>query len=131
LKKKPAKGFLAALIKSFVYAFHGIRTLVKTQNNAWIHLAFTLLVVAGAALLHFSVGKWIALIVVVGFVWFAEAFNTALEHLVDLCSPGFHLKAQTAKDLGAAAVLFSAFTSILVGLLLFLPPIIQLLTVGK
>lgn len=51
----------------------------------------------------------------------AEAINTAIERNVDLATLERHPLAKDAKDIAAAAVLFSAFISVIVGLLIFLP----------
>lgn len=56
-------------------------------------------------------------------VWTAEFINTSLEAVVDLASPQQHPLAKTGKDVGAAAVLISALTAVLVGLLLLGPPL--------
>jgi diacylglycerol kinase len=56
-------------------------------------------------------------------VWTAEFINTALEAVVDLASPRHHPLAKVGKDVGAAAVLIAALTSVLVGLLILGPPL--------
>ena len=66
---------------------------------------------------------WAVLFVTIALVWTAEFINTALEAVVDLASPHHHPLAKVGKDVGAAAVLISALTSILVGLLILGPPL--------
>ena len=56
----------------------------------------------------------------------AEAFNTAIEYLIDLVSPDYHPLAGKAKDVAAAAVLFTAIGAFFVGLIIFLPKVIAL-----
>lgn len=67
--------------------------------------------------------EWIFLLVVIGLVWVAEIFNTAVEELVDLISPQQNPSAKVIKDLSAGAVLVSAILSVLVGVLIFGPRI--------
>ena len=67
--------------------------------------------------------EWVALIFAIGFVFVAEAFNTAIEIDIDLTSPEYHPYAKDTKDVAAAAVLLSVFTSVIVGLIIFLPKI--------
>jgi diacylglycerol kinase len=50
-----------------------------------------------------------------------EIMNTGLEYLVDLVSFEYNLKAKKVKDLAAAATLFAALISIIVGLIIFIP----------
>lgn len=69
---------------------------------------------------------WAVLLLTIALVWTAEFINTALEAVVDLASPQHHPLAKVGKDVGAAAVLIAALTSILVGLLILGPPLWKL-----
>jgi diacylglycerol kinase (ATP) len=64
---------------------------------------------------------WAIVILAIAMVWIAEFLNTALEAVVDLASPQAHPLAKVGKDVGAAAVLIAAFSSILIGLLILGP----------
>jgi len=66
-----------------------------------------------------SVTSWALLILAAGAVWVAEAFNTAIEYLVDLVHPEWHEKAGRVKDLAAGAVLLISVSAALVGILIF------------
>jgi len=112
---------------SFGYAWAGLRYLLASQQNAWIHLAATLIVVTLCFVCELSVLEWSAILLCVGFVWTAEAFNTALEALVDLVSPEDHPLAKVAKDVSAGAVLIAAVVAVIVGTLIFLPRLLPLL----
>jgi len=114
-------------ILSFKYAFKGIRAMFISEPNARIHLlAMVVVIVAG---LYFAItpGQWIAVILCIGFVFSAEAFNTAVEALTDLIAPEKHPLAGRAKDVAAAAVLISAITAIIVGMFVFLPELLAIL----
>lgn len=113
-------------LKSFVYAFRGIATLVKTQPNAKIHLFATICVIALASFLKVTLIEWAILALAVGSVLAAEALNSAIEFLADKTSPDWHELIQKTKDVAAAGVLLSAITALAVGLLIFLPYIIKL-----
>lgn len=121
----PEKFSLKKRVKSFTYAFKGIRLLMQ-QHNAWIHLAATLIVVAAGFYFQLRPGKWLAVIIAIGIVWAAEAFNTAIEHLVDLVSPEENETAGKVKDIAAAAVLITAIISVVIGCIVFVPEIISL-----
>jgi diacylglycerol kinase len=112
---------LSKRIKSFKYAFKGIATLFKTEPNARIHLLATIVVVTAGFFFSISSIQWIAIVLCIGLVLAAEAFNTAIEFLTDLTSPDHHPLAGKAKDVAAAGVLLSAITAIIVGLFIFLP----------
>lgn len=117
--------FTRGRLFSFKYAFAGLRYVIVSQRNAWIHAAITIAVVILAAFLKLSLQDWAVLVLAIGLVWTAEIFNTALEVLVDLASPQPHPLAKIAKDVSAAAVLVSAIASILIGLCILLPPLVQ------
>ncbi len=121
------RNFTRGRLFSFKYAFSGLRYVIISQRNAWIHATITLLVVILAVLLKLNLQEWGVLLLAIGLVWTAEIFNTALEALVDLVSPQPHPLAKIVKDTSAAAVLVSAMISILIGLLILLPPLIEVL----
>jgi diacylglycerol kinase len=108
---------------SFRHAFDGIAAAYRNEPNLRIHSLASVAVVALAAWLGLKAGDWTALFIVIGLVWCAELFNTAVEAVVDLASPQFHAKAKLAKDTSAAAVLLAAVTAALVGLLILGPPL--------
>lgn len=111
------------LINGFRYAFDGLAYLVRTQPNARIHLTITAAVTTAGLWLGLPVRDWAVIAVTVGLVFAAEAFNTALEAIVDLASPEHRPLARIAKDLGAGAVTLAALAAVIVGLLLLGPPL--------
>ena len=122
------KGFSAASrVRSFVYAAHGIRAVVTSQHNAWIHAVATLAAVALGLSLRIPRLEWIAIVFAIAAVWSAEAFNTALELLCDVASPTFHPLVKSAKDIAAGAVLICAVGAMVTALLVFAPRLAMLL----
>ena len=117
------KDFLISRIHAFGHAFRGWWYVIRTQRNAWIHALVTTLVILLALWLRLPARDWAVLFVTIALVWTAEFINSALEAVVDLASPHHHPLAQVGKDVGAAAVLIAALTSIFVGLLILGPPL--------
>lgn len=76
---------------------------------------------------YFKVSKmeWLAIVIVIGFVFSMEIINSAIEKLADFISPDYHEMIKKVKDLAAAAVLISATTSIAVALIVFSAKIIE------
>jgi diacylglycerol kinase len=112
-----------ARLKSFIYAFSGMKFFFRSQHNAWIHLLATGLVIFLAIFFHVSGSEAIALTVSVGFVWVSELFNTAIEKTMDFISVETNPKIKIIKDLSAAAVLFAALAAWVVGCIVFIPKI--------
>jgi len=108
-------------LRSVRFAARGIWTMIRSQQNAWIHAAATVGVVALGLFLRLSAAEWCWIVLAIVAVWTAEALNTALEFLTDVASPAFHPLAGKAKDVAAGAVLLSAAGAVVVGLLVLGP----------
>lgn len=108
---------------SFKYAFKGIYFLLATQRNARIHLAAMALVIFGGFYFSISSTEWMVVIIAIGLVFAAEAFNTAIEQLVDMVSPEFNKSAGRIKDLAAGVVLITAIAAAIAGIIIFGPKI--------
>jgi diacylglycerol kinase (ATP) len=115
----------AARLRSFIYAGRGIRTMLASQHNAWVHALASLAVVALAFALSIPRIEWLALILAIVSVWTAEALNTAFEFLCDVASPDFHPLVEKAKDVAAGAVLICALGAAATGLLVLGPPLLE------
>ena len=115
--------FIKSRLRSFGYAFQGWSYVLRNEPNSWIHAIVTVLILLLAFWLHLPARDWAVLLLTFVVVWAAEFFNTAIENIVDLASPEEHPLAKVSKDVGAAAVLIAALTSILIGLLILGPPL--------
>jgi len=115
--------FLRGRVASFLPAFAGWAHVLRTQHNAWIHAAISLAVFALGFWLELGRRDWVLILLTVAQVWLAEFFNTAVEIVVDLASPEQHDLAKLAKDVGAGAVVVAATVAVIVGLLVFGPPL--------
>jgi len=118
---------LKSRFKSFGYAFNGIVKTVKNEHNFWIHLVVMFLVIAFGFVFQVSVTEWVFLVFSIGFVLTAEIFNSAIEVLTDFVSPEHNPKAGLTKDMAAGAVLVSAVTAAIIGLIIFAPKLLELL----
>ena len=126
LKNKKKKYSLKKLFHSFGYAFKGIITVYKTEQNIMIHTIVAILVIALGIYFKVSSLEACILIIVIGLVIAFEIINTAIEYTIDMAMPNIHPLAKMAKDASSGAVLIMAITSIIVGLIIFLPRIISL-----
>ena len=118
--------YLKKKVFSFKYAFSGLKELWVHESNTRIHLIFTILVMLMAILLKVSSVEMCVLVFIIGAVWSAEAMNSAVERVVDLVTLDKKPLAKAAKDLAAGSVLLLAITSVVIGLVIFLPKIISL-----
>lgn len=112
---------LSGRVKSFGYALNGLGFMLRTQHNAWIHLAATAAVVVAGVALQITQQDWRWIVLAIAIVWVAEIVNTAFEHLCDVVQPEFHISVKTAKDVAAGAVLVAAIAAAIIGGLVFWP----------
>jgi len=113
------------LRKSFSFAVAGIKYTLKTQPNMRIHVGIAFIAVMAGVAFQISSSEWLALVIVISFVFMLEILNTAIETLVDLYTEEYHHLAKVAKDTAAGAVMVAAIMSVCVGLIIFLPKIIH------
>lgn len=113
-------------LRSFGYAWKGIRDCVGKEQNLKFHLVVSVLVVVAGLALDIRPLEWVAVLLCMGLVIGAELFNTAIERLVDLVSPQWHPVAGRVKDIAAGAVLVCAVVSVAVGLIVFVPYLTRL-----
>ena len=113
-------------LKSFIYAFRGLSLLIRKEHNARIHVFAAFCVVIAGYFFQISYSEWIAIVIAIGFVFSAEALNSAIETLADLVSPNYNEFIKQTKDLAAGGVLLAAITALIIGLIIFLPKLLLL-----
>lgn len=115
-------------LNSFKNALHGLKCAYKSEAHLRFHCFIALLVLIFGALFRLSAGEWIACSLCIGSVITAELINTAIEAAIDLATNDLHPLAKKAKDVAAGAVLVCAIMSVLIGIIIFLPKVLQCLT---
>jgi len=114
------------ILKSFRYSFSGLK-IHSQQHNFMGMLISALFVILLGFILKISYFEWLILILIMSLVLSLEALNTSLEKTLDYLEPHFSDKIRMLKDLMAGGVAIAIFTSIIIGLMIFLPKIISLL----
>jgi len=113
-------------IKSFRFAFNGLKILIKEEHNSRIHLFATMCVLIAGFVFNISALEWIAITFAIGFVFTIEIINSAIENISDFISPEKHHSIKKIKDLSAAGVLVAALTALVISLIIFIPKILQI-----
>jgi diacylglycerol kinase (ATP) len=125
MKKKRETFTFKARIRSFRHAIHGIIDFFQTEHNALIHLFITVAVIGFGIWLSISSFEWIVIICMIGLVFMAELFNSAIEKLGDSITGEYNELIKKAKDYAAAGVIVAAITAAMVGLIIFIPVLIE------
>lgn len=122
-------------IESVNCAIEGILWTARTQRHMRYHFLAAALVLFIALYLQVSTLEFMLLALAITLVLFAELINTALEVVVDLVSPDYHILAKRAKDVAAGAVLVASVGAAVLGYLtlsrhLFAPVLVRLAGAG-
>ncbi len=114
---------------SFGHAFSGLLAMLRHEPHARFHLLASLGVLLLGALLRVTPTHWCILLLCIALVWTAEAVNTAIEALADALHPDHHPLVGRAKDVAAGAVLAASIAAAIIGLIILLPPALDLITI--
>lgn len=113
------------LIKSFKYAFIGLQKVFWEEQNFRLDLIVALIIILAAWYLQIMVWQFIILILLISLVLILEIINTIFERLLDLLKPRIHQYVKDIKDMTAAAVFIGALASVIIGILIFLPYLVN------
>jgi len=117
------KNFLLALKN----AFNGIKYVFKTQRNLKIQVLLAVFASILGFYLKITCVEWAIIVLLVFVVFLSEFFNTAVETIIDMITLEYNEKAKIAKDISAGGVTLVAISSIIIGILIFLPKIINVI----
>jgi len=119
------------LIRSFGYAYEGLRYCYIKETNFRIHTFFAVLVVITGFSLNISLTDWMIIIACIGMVLVLEMINTAIEYLCDIVSLERKPQIKAIKDIAAGAVLLGTFISVCIGSIIFFPKFLTILKLIK
>lgn len=118
-----------AWARKFKYAFRGILTSLKEEVSLVVHFIIAAIVIILASLLnkYLTTEDWAILIMLIGIIIGMELLNTAIENVVDMVSFKYNYNSKKIKDVAAAATLTTTIMAVVVGLLIFIPAIIDMI----
>lgn len=114
------------LIKSFDYAIEGLRMVFQEQTFR-IFCFIALLVVFLMFLFEVSFYEKLILILIITFLMAFELINSRIEQIINVFQPNHDQKAKVIKDITAGAVLLVSLGAVIIGILIFLPRILEFL----
>ena len=115
-----------SIIQSQKHALQGIVSIIRNERNFRIQIVVAILVVLISFLLNISHQDWIAVGFLITLVLISEAFNSVIEAVCDTVSKEYRVNIKYAKDVSAGAVLVSAILSFVLGLIIFVPYILDI-----
>lgn len=119
--------------QSMRFALNGLITLLRTERNFQIMgIVSVIVVIVGYSLDYFGEQlnrfEWAILWCVMGLIFVSEGLNTALETTIDVLHPDQHPMIGRAKDMAAGATLAASIIAIIVGLYIFGPHVMSILS---
>lgn len=106
-------------------ALTGLKLILRNERNFRIQLIIASLTVIFGLIFNFTHRDWISISLLIGMVLIAEAFNSVIEALSDTLSQEYRVNIRYAKDVSAGAVLISAMVSVVAGVLIVFPYILE------
>ena len=103
--------------------------MISGHGNFRFQIMIGLLAAIAGFFFQLSLSEWTALILVSGLVLVAEMANSAIEAMVDLITKERRKEAKKAKDIAAGMVLLASGLSIVIGIFIFGPHLMKLLTI--
>jgi diacylglycerol kinase len=106
---------------SYKYAIRGIWLAFRYERNMLIHLIAAFAVMIVNYVLNVTSTEWLITLLLIGAVWMAEIFNTAIEKLADRVSKDHDPLIGQAKDLSAGAVLVICIIAVVCAAVIYYP----------
>jgi diacylglycerol kinase (ATP) len=115
--------YLGKRIKGGGYAIKGALILIKSEHSIQVQVIIAFLITIAGFYFDITNTEWMFQIISIGLVLSTESLNTAIEGIADFVHPNFHNKIGYIKDVAAGAVLFAAFTAIIIAGFIYIPHI--------
>lgn len=119
-----------SFLESVNHALDGISYTASHERNFKIELFMMVVVLIAGVYFRVSRAEWLILLLTISMVLALELINTAIERCVDLVTKDYHELAKCAKDIAAGAVFIMSIFAVCVGIIIFLPKIIEMIGVN-
>ncbi|MEK7511739.1 MAG: diacylglycerol kinase family protein [Patescibacteria group bacterium] len=119
---------LIRLGKSFKYAFKGLFSLIKKEQNFRLHVIAAIVVIFLGIYFEIKLWQWALIVLAIAGIFILEMLNTVLERMVDMFQPRIHQYVEEIKDIMSAVVLVATIASVAIALIIFLPYLLEYFT---
>lgn len=114
-------------IDSFKDCINGLNYIMLREHNFKREMILGIISLILSYVLKISKIEFIIILIMIALVIVSEIFNTAIEKVVDLYTMKYNEIARIAKDVSAFAVLTMCSFALIVGIIIFVPKIIELI----
>jgi undecaprenol kinase len=112
---------------SFKYAVRGIIRVLRSERSFRIQLIIAAVSITAGFLFHISSTEWLFILLIICMVLCLEVINTAFELIIDMVTIEYRKIAERVKDIAAGAVLIASIFAVAIGLIIFIPYLVELL----
>jgi diacylglycerol kinase (ATP) len=113
--------FVTGRFKSIGFAFKGALKLITTEHSVMVQSSIAILLIFAGFYFDISQTEWLFQTLSIGLVLSIEGLNTAVEKIADFIHPQYHERIGFIKDIAAGSVFFAAITTIIIGLIIYIP----------
>lgn len=114
--------------KSLKHALRGVSVVFGTEQSFRIQVFVSILVLVCGAFFRVRTSEWIVLVLLIGSVLTLELINSIVERIVDSFKPRIHPVVKDIKDIMAGAVLIVSLIAAAIGVTIFYPHFIELVS---
>ena len=118
---------MKTFLRSVIFAFHGVKQFFSCERNGKIQTVFGITAIVLGFTVSLSSFQWLLVLFCIGLVISLEMINSAIEKYCDLVTTDFHPRIKVIKDVAAGAVLVASLTSLVIGLIIFIPALVKFL----
>jgi len=118
---------MKTFLRSVIFAFHGVKQFFSRERNGKIQTVFGITAIVLGFTVSLSSFQWLLVLFCIGLVISLEMINSAIEKYCDLVTTDFHPRIKVIKDVAAGAVLVASLTSLVIGLIIFIPALVKFL----
>ena len=118
---------ITRFVRSFSFSISGLKYAYKYEQSMFVHVIATICVITANVRFKVQPSEWVITVLAIGMVLAAELINTAIEAIVDMVTLEFHPLAKIAKDCGSAATFVLAMMAAVIGIVVYLPHILEIL----
>lgn len=113
--------------KSVTFAAEGVKQFFSGERNEKIQIVMGIAAITLGFTVSLSSFQWLLVLFCIGLVISLEMINSAIERYCDLVTTDFHPGIKIIKDVAAGAVLVASIMSLIIGLIIFIPALIEFL----
>lgn len=119
---------IGRFFRSFKHALRGVSVVFATEQSFRIQVSIALVVLVFGVVFQVRTHEWILLVFLVGSVLTLEIINSIFERIVDSFKPRIHPVVKDIKDIMAGAVLIVSVIAAAIGVTIFYPHFIELVS---